>query len=458
MAGGGFVNTELRFTREPDLFKYFDHLSLDRPYAFLLSLLNGSAEEAQGSNSINDEAARTVFPDYSGVNFSQYLYPVDDANAMHRLWSDGHWLKAYLAHGCYWHSCSFCDVSLDYIRNFIPVDPEALFPHLREQAEKTGCRGIHFVDEAAPPSSLLKFSLLNREAALPLTFWGNIRLEKDFDPDAAAILASGGLVGVSTGLEVITDEGLRRMGKGATLRDLVRSCAAFKEAGILVHGYLIYGYWDQDEEEITNSAEIVRQFFSHGLLDSAFWHKFILTRHSRLYAEKERGLHPGLRIRAFQDDSFALNDLSFEGEERFDKYSEPLEKLLSAWMAGYGLEPGSVAAAFPFKVRAPTVAPDLVQGLLDEYAGDKIREQERIPEMGTDDETSRLVFLGSRPMPQSRGKNISWRWRLEEHILKTQSSEEAKRIADLLEKTRYGTMETFSFYREPHGDNYARAA
>jgi hypothetical protein len=240
------------------------------------------------------------------------------------------------------------------------------------------------------------------------------------------------------------------MGKGSTLKDLIHCCAAFKEAGILVHGYLIYGYWDQDEEEIINSVEIIRQCFRYGLLDSAFWHQFALTRHSRLYAEKERGLHPGLEVCPFSEDSFALNDLSFEGEKRFNKYREPLDKLLAAWMAGHGLESDvSVAAVFPFKVKPPTVAPDLVQGMLDEYAREKIKEQKRVPQL--EDKNTALVFLGSRPMIQAQGKNLWWRWRLEDHIMKTPSLGEAKKIAQLLGKASPGNMENieaFSFYQE----------
>lgn len=418
-AGGGYVNTELRFMKVKKFYEYFDYLSIDRGYGFLLSIMKGS-----DSNTTDDESAAKVFPDYTGVDFSHYLCPVDDANAMHRLWSDGRWIKAYLAHGCYWHSCSFCDVTLDYIKHFIPVDTDALFHHLVNQAEKTGIRGIHLVDEAAPAQSLLKLALLNRDAGLPLNFWGNIRFEKSFNPDTAAILAKGGLTGVSAGIEVATEAGLRRVGKGIALKDIVRVCAAFKEAGILTHAYLIFGYWDEDEQEIIDSAEILRQFFAAGLLDSAFWHKFTLTRHSRIYAEKQRGLHPELKVYGDEEDPdrFALNDLSFYGEDKFDKYSEPLDRLLSSWMA-HGVNPpdtqSPVTAAFPFKVKKPSVPPDLVQTLLDEYAGERDRKREALPEENAEQgENSKVVFLGSQPLLNSGKNMLRWRWRLTDHELK----------------------------------------
>jgi hypothetical protein len=382
------------------------------------------------------------------VDFSRYLYPVDDANPMHRLWSDGRWLKAYLAHGCYWHSCAFCDVTLDYIKNFIPVDSAALFSHLKKQAERTGFRGIPFCDEAAPVSSLLEFALLNREAGIPLNFWGNIRFEKSYDPDAAAILAAGGLLGVSAGLEVATEKGFKRLGKGIDLESAVKALAAFKEAGILTHAYLIYGYWDEDEEELIDSAETLRQLFAHGLLDSAFWHKFILARHSRIYAEKQRGLHPLLKVK---DDcgkngktaagTFALNDLSFEGEEKFEKYGDGLEKLLGAWMSGK--TEIQVCSAFPFKVRAPSVPPDLVSALLDKYARNRDKSRTAKPHEG------RVLFLGTIPRQGREGKNITlfWRWRLSGRKIIITEETEAIKLAALLGAASKGKgMDAKKFY------------
>jgi radical SAM superfamily enzyme YgiQ (UPF0313 family) len=495
IAGGGYVNTELRFLEDETVFDYFDYLSFDRGYASLAAILErlgtkgvpsapnvpGTPEEPAlyktlyrsrrdrriiGSpDSAGPEdrgcpedwaAVRTVFPDYGEVDFSRYLYPVDEANPMHRLWSDGHWLKAYLAHGCYWHACAFCDTALDYIRGFEPVDTDALFRHLLDQAEKTQVRAVHLVDEAVPPASLVKLAELNMRAGLPLVFWGNIRFEKAFTPDTAAFLAAGGLLGVSGGLEVASEGGFRRVRKGLSLGEAVRAAAAFKEAGILTHAYLIYGYWDETPAEIINSAEILRQLFAEGLLDSAFWHQFILTRHSPLYAEWQAGGHPGLRVSAGDEKAggpgklFALNDLSFAGERQFEKYGEPLDRLLAAWMAGDTA--GPVDRAFPFPVPAPGIPGGFAAGLLDAYARERDRARGAPPRGG------RACFLGSRPLvtaaPQGavpRGAaraTLFWRWRLEDQRLRLPEAVAEKAGALLAEAARPGGMEAVFLYKE----------
>jgi len=523
IAGGGYVNTELRSIRAKRLFDYFDFLCFDRGYGALSDILRvlrrvdpsrrsrGRAyffppqdrplyktlyrspltgelvgncdgfperegttenhresgtpapetalETAQGFDELERRLSTTLFPDYSAVDFSRYILAVDDENPMHRLWTEGRWLKAYLAHGCYWHACAFCDVQLDYIRGFSPVNVEALFNHLANQAKRTGIRGLHLVDEAAPVASLVRLAELNRAAALPLVFWGNIRFERDFSPDTAALLAAGGLIAVSAGIEVATPGGFKRLGKGIGLEQVVRACAAFKEAGILTHAYLIFGYYDQDDQEIIDSAETLRQLFEAGLLDSGFWHKFVLTRHSRIYAEWKRGRHPRLRVEdeAPEDqnpDYFADNDLRFSGESSFDRFSGPLDTLLSRWMAGDTSTP--VGSAFPFSVPPPKIPPDTVLQLLDRYARDREEERDRgiglwvpkiraeAPEKGDPTEgspTDKLVFLGSQPMVDggsTRGKTqggdtyLRWWWRLEECRIKLSTPQQAQDLRELL--------------------------
>ncbi|HCC37597.1 MAG TPA: radical SAM protein [Treponema sp.] len=413
VAGGGYVNTEMRFINDERFFHYFDYLSFDRGYGSLAAILErlecleremenadagGAARDfaplyktiflggngivrhdsidgdcADEKARIDDEAAVSFFPDYSGVDFSRYICPVDDENPMHRLWSDGRWLKVYAAHGCYWKKCAFCDVTLDYIGCYRRVDVNALFRHLLAQSQASGIRGIHLVDEACPPASLRQLALLNREAGLPLVFWGNARFEKTFTREMAAVLAAGGFIGFSAGIEIAAEKDVDRVGKGISLADIVNVCAAFKEAGILVHAYLIYGYYDSSAQEIINSAEILRQFFAAGILDSAFWHKFTLTIHSRLYAEKLQGLHPGLRPRdnplvdGRGGKIFALNDISFEGEDRFDKFGAPLDNLLARWMRGDTECP--IVKAFSFKVPKPEVPPGMILRLLQSRDG-----------------------------------------------------------------------------------------
>ena len=464
--GGGFVNTELREANDKALAKYVDAISYDRGYgSYHDLLLNGKkllksdyawAENIQAeinplykmrlfvkkaSNSdsseaeikcieplwkapqmeaFEDEMTVSIVPDFSDIDFSKYPRVCDDENPMHRLWSDGSWIKAYLAHGCYWQKCAFCDTKLDYVCSYKPVDALKLFNSLKKTAEEKGIYGIHFVDEALPVNALKLFALANARNGNKLYYWGNIRFEKAFTKDTAAFLSYCGLGGVSAGLEVASGEGLKLINKGTDIDSIVSACAAFKEAGVLVHAYMIYGFWYDTPQTIIDSMETLRQFFAEGLLDSAFWHKFVLTKNSTAYELLKS------RARQKKEKSiFAKNTLHFDGEEKYQKYGLPLENALNAWMHGQKLNM-KVQKWFDFPVPAPNVDSHYIEKAIERY--ERNNEANRFD---LKKHLNQLFWLGSYPVSYTKSeekkksaKKLRWIYLQEEEelILENNSS------------------------------------
>lgn len=393
--GGGYVSTELRELSDPGLFDFCDYLSFDAGFGSLASILdrldggdgplhltmsrrdgrvvaegfgegNLAPPPASPWSASEREALASIFPDYEGVDFSRYLRAMDSDNAMHRLWSDTPWLKYSLAHGCYWAKCAFCDTELDYVANYVPAAVAALAEAADRASGRCDLYGIHFVDEAMPMSGLLAFAAANRARAAagkrPFSYWGNVRFDASWTEGRCEYLAASGLVAVSGGIEIATEGGLELTDKGFDLPRLVKTLVCMKRSGLLVHAYLIYGFPGQSGRDILDSAEVVRQLFAAGLVDSAFWHRFVLTRHSRMMAEYRAGgrldlkpldavpanapagVAPGAPAGAVPQQApaevrlFAANDLGFEGEESFDVYDAPLVASLEAWMQGEELE------------------------------------------------------------------------------------------------------------------------
>ena len=459
--GGGFVNTELRDASEPALSRYTDMISYDRGYGSYLMLdkkafSNGDFHPSEkiykmrffykdrvieplwqddDAEKLEKQMTVKVVPDYSDIDFSRYPRVCDAENPMHRLWSDGAWIKAYLAHGCYWHKCSFCDVNLDYVSGYCPGDVELLFNNLKECSRKKGVYGIHFVDEALPPALLYRFALLNARNNGHLYFWGNIRFEKTFSRDFADFLSYCGFGGVSAGLEAATGKGLENICKGTQIDGIVQACAAFKEAGILVHAYMIYGFWNDTAQDIIDSMETLRQFFKSCLLDSAFWHKFILTKNSRVFGEWKKGLHPELHPVLNDDGSmFAKNNLHFKGEKSYSKFGPGLDAALDSWMHGHNLEK-KVQNWFDFPVPSPKVAKDFIDRQIQLYEKRKNREN------NADLNPSKLFWLGSSVIFMEKNPSVlSWFYLQEEFMLELKDFPRcrisAKTITALLEKLR----------------------
>jgi radical SAM superfamily enzyme YgiQ (UPF0313 family) len=372
--GGGYPNTELRDIYDPRVFNYIDYITLDDGEGPLMSLLqNVRQPDAQQHfiRTFTRENDAVVFknnriggdyshkklpaPTYEGLRLREYLSVIDMPNPMHRLWNDGRWNKLTVAHGCYWKKCSFCDISLDYISRYEQTPAVALVDKMEQLIAETGETGFHLVDEAAPPLALRDMALEILRRKLQVSWWGNIRFEKTFTPDLCSLLASSGCVAVTGGLEVASPRLLELMEKGVTIDQVARVCKGFRDAGILVHAYLMYGFPTQTEQETIDSLEIVRMLFEHGLLHSAHWHQFAMTSHSPvgLNPEKYGVIRVGPEFKGF-----ANNDLYHEDPEGADheKYGEGLKKALYNYMHGNGMSL-QLQKFFSFSIPKPKVHP-----------------------------------------------------------------------------------------------------
>lgn len=294
--GGGFPNTEWRNLSDERIFNYCDYITLDDGELPLLRL----AEFLEGSLTA-DRLVRTFYhghltldnpnenipyaelpvPDFKGLPLAKYISLAEMTNPMHRLWSQGRWNKMMMAHGCYWHRCAFCDTSLDYIARYEVPDAATVVDRMERIMAQTGISGFHFVDEALPPKLLKEVceEILRRH--LVVSFWGNIRFEKAYTAEMCDLMSDAGCVAVSGGLEVASDRLLRLMNKGVTIGQTMSVCRHFRDSGIMVHTYLMYGFPTETLEETFDALENVRKMFDEGIVQSAFWHRYAMTCHSR---------------------------------------------------------------------------------------------------------------------------------------------------------------------------------
>lgn len=375
--GGGYANTELRELSDPRVFQYVDFITLDDGEGPLLHLIKNIKENwstlplkrtyllNEGSVVFRNNLIGSDFghgtlpaPSYAGLRLDEYLSMFDVPNPMHRLWNDGRWNKLTVAHGCYWKKCSFCDISLDYISRYENTPVIALVDKIEKLIAETGETGFHFVDEAAPPLALRDLAMEILKRKLQITWWTNIRFEKTFTEDLCKLLAASGCIAVTGGLEVASERLLAKMEKGITIEQVARVSRGFREAGILVHAYLMYGFPTETEQETIDSLEIVRQLFDHQLLQSAFWHQFAMTVHSPVGKDPEKY---GVVRTGPEFKGFANNDLYHEDPTGADheKFSDGLKKALYNYMHGNGLD-FPLQKFFDFKIPNTTVNGKLI--------------------------------------------------------------------------------------------------
>ena len=408
--GGGFPNTELREIKDPRVFEFFDFITLDDgelPIELLYENISHSekSEEFHFKRTFLLENQKVVYknnstrhdykqvdigtPDYTDLQLDKYISVIEIANPMHSLWSDGRWNKLTMAHGCYWGKCTFCDISLDYIKIYEPISAKILVDRMEELIVTTGETGFHFVDEAAPPALMREVALEILRRNLVVTWWTNIRFEKSFTRDLCFLLKLSGCVAVSGGLEVASDRLLKLIDKGISVEQVAKVTRNFTEAGVMIHAYLMYGYPTQTVQETVDSLEMVRQLFEMGILQSAFWHQFAMTAHSPVGLNPEEfGVTP-----IKQEILFANNDIDFTDKTGINhgKFSFGLKKSLFNYMHGINFEI-PLQEWFDFKIPKTLVHPD--------YIHDCLLEEEQFNFKGN----SKIVFSEKNVIAENRVK------------------------------------------------------
>jgi hypothetical protein len=432
--GGGFPNTELRSLTDKRVFDFFDFITLDDGelpiellYNYVLNspplegcLKGGVVSPLEGLG----EAKRTFLlenneivyknnttkhdykqsevgtPDYSDLFLDKYISVIEIANPMHSLWSDGRWNKLTMAHGCYWGKCTFCDISLDYIKLYEPIAAKTLVDRMEELIKQTGENGFHFVDEAAPPALMREVALEILKRNLKVTWWTNIRFEKNFTQDLCILLAASGCIAVSGGLEVASDRLLELIKKGVTVEQVAQVTRNFTESGIMVHAYLMYGYPTQTIQETVDSLEMVRQLFQIGVLQSGFWHQFAMTAHSPVgMFPEEFGVIPiGLDEKALPlgglGGIFANNDIAFKDKTgiNHEKFSFGLKKSLFNYMHGICFD-YPLQDWFDFKIPNSKIKSDFIYNALQNELDFNIKP------------TAKIIWIGGKPTHETFTKS-----------------------------------------------------
>ena len=454
--GGGFPNTELRDLKDVRVFEFFDFITLDDG-ELPIELLHSFCHSDEGRISFNEfkrtfilendtvvyknntlkhdyKQSQVGTPDYSDLILDKYISVIEIANPMHSLWSDGRWNKLTMAHGCYWGKCTFCDISLDYIKLYEPVAAKLLVDRMEELISQTGENGFHFVDEAAPPALMREVALEIIKRKITVSWWTNIRFEKSFTHDLCVLLKESGCIAVSGGLEVASDRLLELIKKGVTVGQVAQVTRNFTEAGVMVHAYLMYGYPTQTVQETVDSLEMVRQLFELGILQSGFWHQFAMTAHSPVgMFPEEFGVIPEQN-----QITFANNDIQFKDKTgiNHDKFSFGLKKSLFNFMHGICFD-YELQEWFDFKIPHTTIPSDYIISSLEEE------------ENFTTKPSAKIVWIGGKPLQETftkSKKGNSW------EMMKLTFHDKRETIEINLEKDKaewlIATLENSSVYQD----------
>jgi radical SAM superfamily enzyme YgiQ (UPF0313 family) len=382
--GGGLINTRFRNAErvKPLLESTVDFITYDdgeKPLENIIKLLSGDIS--------HHELIRTVYhtsidglvkkaitqhgelshadkgtPYFKSTPNYLYLSYYNSMSPWQRIMYQHPANSIMLAHGCYWKKCAFCDVNIDYIGRYEHPAVEHIADQIEEILNDTHNPNFHFVDEAAPPKLLRELAKTIIKRNLNIKWRSMIRFDKAFTPSLAQLLADSGCTFISGGLEVASDNILKRINKGVSIKQAVHVTSAFYKANVPVHAFLMQGFPGQTLQETVNSLETIRQFFKHKLLTSAFWAKFELTAGSPVASNP---VDYGITITPAPQESYYLK---YDETPRLDHNALTLclKKALAHFTHQSGLDIPAHQWFTPLEVPQATIDNNLIQHYMSE--------------------------------------------------------------------------------------------
>lgn len=170
------------------------------------------------------------------------------------------------ARGCNFR-CDFCSITAFHkaSQNHRPAVEVA------REMEETGSRRFFIVDDNVVSEPSRTRELCREIAPLGINWVGQASIHIAQDDDLLAAMAASGCRGVLIGMESISPQNLKAMGKdwNTAQASYAKSLQQFRKHGLAVYGTFVFGYDEDDQSLIDESVAFARE---HKLFLAAFNH------------------------------------------------------------------------------------------------------------------------------------------------------------------------------------------
>ena len=164
-------------------------------------------------------------------------------------------LPVELSRGCYWGKCNFCEINgIKYNEASI----ESTITKIKKYNAKFGVSNFSIVSSSPSPKTLLK--LAERLSKSEFKWSSYLRPEKYIDKSFAKKLYAGGCRAVFVGIESGSQKILDAMNKGLRIEDTVECINHIHNAGILIHGYFMFGYDGENDKDRTMTLNFLEKY------------------------------------------------------------------------------------------------------------------------------------------------------------------------------------------------------
>lgn len=167
---------------------------------------------------------------------------------------------------CPWAKCTFCSWTTLY-PSFRTRKPDNLLDEIGYLIDEFGAREIFDDSGTFPGGNWLRTfceGMIERGYNREILFSCNLRFDYMVDPKVPKLMKRAGFRKVKSGLESANDETLIKIGKGATVKDIVTGCKNAAKVGIDVHLTVMVGYPWETKEDAKRTMDLARKLMADG--------------------------------------------------------------------------------------------------------------------------------------------------------------------------------------------------
>ena len=164
-----------------------------------------------------------------------------------------------ISQGCYWKKCAFCTYRLIH-RQYAVMRADSAASMIQNLARRYKVRRFFFVDDALPPFVAKSVSEAICERKLKISWWCMSCLDKNFlKEDIPRHMAKAGCRKIRFGLESMSPRVLQLMGKMHRPENVLPILKRFREAGIHVEVFVMFGFPTETREEAQETLEFLKE-------------------------------------------------------------------------------------------------------------------------------------------------------------------------------------------------------
>lgn len=160
--------------------------------------------------------------------------------------------------GCFWEKCSFCTYRLAH-KNYSCGNVKQIISIIKDLQYKYRVNYFRFVDDMLAPTFLKKFSQALLREDIKISWSCSIAFIQGFNKSLIKNMAEAGCQSISTGLESMSPRILRLMNKPHNLQLIKKLLGLFKDVGIKINGYFIFGFPTETYEEALTTLNFIQE-------------------------------------------------------------------------------------------------------------------------------------------------------------------------------------------------------